>query len=497
LHQWRGAEIHRRLSGAVVAEANAPSLVQVYFAGTANQQTQHYYYDLLTLDDPTRPNNGTAGNENPDGTDVNGPFGGNDGLNQAKLTVDSPVQVYSPGYRNPYDVLLTRDGQLFTYDNGTNDGWGGRPVGEDGFGSPGYVATNQPNNDSNDATSQPTDWKALDQNSLHHITGEGYYGGHPNPVRASGYAAGLWSSPGVGMTGAQQLSGTGLPADWTSVVDPSLVDPRQGDYREGGFTEGSVDSGPGSINGLAEYTSSHAFGGALDGAVLATKLSGQLYVILRNDAGGVDSTVSSTGQITAAHKQIIDLNFKNTLGIDVQGNGQKFDGTIWITSMSSGILVLQPTALKITSNGGLAKASVNVAENSTAVTTVTATEPAWTPAASTTYSIIGGADAALFAIDALTGVLAFQTAPNFEAPTDSGGNNVYDLTVQASDNAGGTSAQAICGHRDERQSRDDHRRRRGQYFLWQSRPRVVPGPRWQRHGELCLGACGRHSLLGE
>ena len=44
--------------------------------------------------------------------------------------------------------------------------------------------------------------------------------------------------------------------------------------------------------------------------------------------------------------------------------------------------------------------------------------------ATQTYSIVGGADAAKFTINASTGALSFVTAPNFEAPTDAGGNNV-------------------------------------------------------------------------
>ena len=85
----------------------------------------------------------------------------------------------------------------------------------------------------------------------------------------------------------------------------------------------------------------------------------------------------------------------------------------------------------IRSNGALATASVSVAENTTSVTTVTATDPdAGTTLA---YSISGGADAALFQIDAATGALSFKAAPNFEAPTDAGTNNVYDVIVQASD----------------------------------------------------------------
>jgi hypothetical protein len=58
------------------------------------------------------------------------PFGGQDGLNQARLVAGSPVQVYSSGYRNAYDVVVTADGDIFTIDNGANQGWGGLPSGE-------------------------------------------------------------------------------------------------------------------------------------------------------------------------------------------------------------------------------------------------------------------------------------------------------------------------------------------------------------------------------
>jgi hypothetical protein len=73
----------------------------------------------------------------------------------------------------------------------------------------------------------------------------------------------------------------------------------------------------------------------------------------------------------------------------------------------------------ITSNGGGASAAVSVAENSKSVTTVVASDAdrGDTP----TFSISGGADAAKFKINVNTGALVFKTAPNFEAPTDQGG----------------------------------------------------------------------------
>ena len=91
----------------------------------------------------------------------------------------------------------------------------------------------------------------------------------------------------------------------------------------------------------------------------------------------------------------------------------------------------QQTAPTITSNGAGASAAISISENATAVTTVTATDA--NSGTMLTYSIIGGADASKFTINASTGVLAFVSAPNFEAPTDAGANNVYDVQIQVSD----------------------------------------------------------------
>jgi hypothetical protein len=82
----------------------------------------------------------------------------------------------------------------------------------------------------------------------------------------------------------------------------------------------------------------------------------------------------------------------------------------------------------ITSNGGGDTAAISITENTTLVTDVNATDSNLL-----TYSLDGGADQAKFSINSTTGVLSFLTAPNFEAPTDEGGNNVYDVIVRASD----------------------------------------------------------------
>ena len=95
----------------------------------------------------------------------------------------------------------------------------------------------------------------------------------------------------------------------------------------------------------------------------------------------------------------------------------------------------------ITSDGGGASAAINVAENSTAVTTVTATDADCRPDADLLDR--GGADAALFTINASTGALSFVAAPELRNPTDAGGNNIYDVIVQVSDGSL-TDTQAIA-----------------------------------------------------
>jgi hypothetical protein len=87
----------------------------------------------------------------------------------------------------------------------------------------------------------------------------------------------------------------------------------------------------------------------------------------------------------------------------------------------------------ITSNGGGATANINAAENQTAVTTVVATGDA-----TIVYSK-SGTDAALFDIDSSTGVLTFDSAPDYETPTDANTDNVYLVTVTATNDTGADS----------------------------------------------------------
>ncbi len=84
-------------------------------------------------------------------------------------------------------------------------------------------------------------------------------------------------------------------------------------------------------------------------------------------------------------------------------------------------------------------AAFTIDENTTTVGTIVAIDSP--PVA---YAIAGGADAALFAIDASTGALTFINAPDSEAPTDVGADSVYDVVVHATDGSGSVAEQTIA-----------------------------------------------------
>ncbi|MBK7847180.1 MAG: cadherin domain-containing protein [Zoogloea sp.] len=171
-------------------------------------------------------------------------------------------------------------------------------------------------------------------------------------------------------------------------------------------------------------------------------------VVIGTWAGGTDGstplivTFNASADATAAQALGRNITYENvsenptTLVRTMAGYVEDGDGGT--SNVASGTVTLIPSndAPIFTSS-----AAVNVAENSTAVTTITSSDPdGGVPA----YAIVGGTDAAKFAINSSTGALSFLAAPDFEAPTDAGGNNVYNVTVQVADGQGGTNSQAIA-----------------------------------------------------
>ena len=119
------------------------------------------------------------------------------------------------------------------------------------------------------------------------------------------------------------------------------------------------------------------------------------------------------------------------------GSGYTVDGT----SGSAELVVNDDDAAPVVATAS----PVVVAENATAVTTLTATD-ADTAAADLAWSIpagaAGGADGAKFALTA-DGALSFKAAKDFEAPDDADGDGDYEVTVRVTDGANPVDAALV------------------------------------------------------
>ena len=72
-------------------------------------------------------------------------------------------------------------------------------------------------------------------------------------------------------------------------------------------------------------------------------------------------------------------------------------------------------------------------EENTDVATVVYTFAAYDPETNTPVFALSGDDASKFELGSASGELTFAASPNFEAPVDANGDNVYEVTVKASD----------------------------------------------------------------
>ena len=82
--------------------------------------------------------------------------------------------------------------------------------------------------------------------------------------------------------------------------------------------------------------------------------------------------------------------------------------------------------------------SISVAENQTSAFTITATDA---DNDSLTYTI-SGTDASLFSVSS-SGVVTFNTAPDFENPSDSDTNNVYQLSAMVTDTSSANDTESF------------------------------------------------------
>ncbi|WP_051947403.1 malectin domain-containing carbohydrate-binding protein [Muricauda sp. MAR_2010_75] len=318
-----------------------------------------YIYDLPTLDDPSRPNaNGIIDPDNLgyDGVDVNDPFGGNDGLNQAVLVSGGPVQVFSPGHRNIYDFVVTESGAVYITDNGANQGWGGFPFGE----GTGNVTNNynplQPgsSSDSGGESVNNRDNLKMVTNNINTYAPGSFYGGHANPTRANPLGAGLYTNPSSDGTtngavfrtlvydpdgstpGSTTNPDLGLPANWPP-VPVAMANPVEGDWRGPGINNPDGDDAEiitlwgTNTNGIDEYTASN-FGGAMQGDLIAGVNTGRLRRVQLNPDGSLQNLTSN----------FLSGLEGNALGVTCNSDTDIFPGSIWVATLEGGIYVFEP-----------------------------------------------------------------------------------------------------------------------------------------------------------
>lgn len=324
-----------------------------------NDNGRNYIYDLPTLDDPTRANtNGITdpNNSSYNGVDINDPWGGNDGLNQAIVVPGGPVQIFSPGYRNPYDLVVTENGGVYVTDNGANGSWGGVPVNEGGGTATNAYDTNETGGNSGTATADGEFMNNFDHLQLITTNKSTYtfgslYGGHPNPTRANPTGAGLYTAPAtIGTSGAvfrtQKYDPDGstsgsttnvtiaLPANWPPVQTANAV---EGDWRGPGIVnpdgpdDNAITTWATNTNGIDEYTASN-FGGVMKGNLLAGSSQG----VMRRVELKADGTLQ---QLTPTFLNGIG---GNALGITCNGDTEIFPGTIWAGTLNGKIVVFEP-----------------------------------------------------------------------------------------------------------------------------------------------------------
>ena len=218
---------------------------------------------------------------------------------------------------------------------------------------------------------------------------------------------------------------------------PGVGNPRQAQYAKASMQALSVVTGPvlesPAVSNIAS-TSAEIDGlvTAMGGKTAAAR--GVVYALASSNAdpliGGVSVAQvleSPLGSDTTFRITLSGLNANSPYACKAYLTDT--DGVTYYSPVTTFSTNIPPM---ITSNGGAATASVSVIENSSAVTTFSATDA--DAGQAVTYSITGGADAALFAIGSATGVLTFAAAPDFEAPADTNADNIYEVIVAATDN---------------------------------------------------------------
>jgi len=173
--------------------------------------------------------------------------------------------------------------------------------------------------------------------------------------------------------------------------------------------------------------------GTYTGSVSVT--SGTRYWIVMNSTSASISACQTSAMVTEASGW---SQVKSGSAFQARGSWGNFTyATIFTYEVTIGSVAPDTTAPTINSSSTFS-VSENIAIFATAAT-IQVSESA-------TVTISSGADAARFNItrsETNTAIIKFNVSPDFEAPVDVGGNNIYELTLTATDAASNSGMQSI------------------------------------------------------
>jgi len=260
----------------------------------------------------------------------------------------------------------------------------------------------------------------------------------------------------VAASGSSGLGAWSVDADgnWSYAVDNDAVQHLAANTTTSdSFTVSSLD-------GTAHQLVSITINGLNDGASISGAASGSIgedaasavtgaLVVADIDDGEAHSVAASGTTSLGSWSVDADGHWSysvNNAAVQFLNDGQTASDSFVVSSLDgSSTRTVDITILGSTDNhppaitsGGTGSEAENAAA-SNVVYQATATDAdgdtlAWS---------LGGADAARFSISA-GGAVTFKASPNFESPLDAGGNNVYDITVTATDPLGASASRAVA-----------------------------------------------------
>jgi len=165
------------------------------------------------------------------------------------------------------------------------------------------------------------------------------------------------------------------------------------------------------------------------------------YVASAKDADGDTVTYSITGGADR-NKFSIDSNTGVMVFIDspdFEAPGDSDLDNIYVVDIttSDGVHSVTQVITMVVQNSNdnppvfTSVTSVTIDENTTDTVYIASATDA--DGGTVTYSITGGADRNRLSIDVVTGILIFIDSPDFDAPTDSDSNNIYEIDITVSD----------------------------------------------------------------